>query len=142
MNFPKAYRKVCLTFREAPTEQQIRSPFVKCTKSEAKRLSVPRDLAERPRVDLDFLGWRDPQATDRAYLVTEQALPQDCAGAPSTPPTRPRWRWPRVGSSSRFAVRKPSRSTDSSRLTLPRVPWSRTADSPRRTEGTQLSCAS
>jgi hypothetical protein len=54
------------------TEQDIRTAFVNCTKGEAKRLSLPRDLSERPWGDLDFLGWRDPQAPDRAYLVTEQ----------------------------------------------------------------------
>ncbi|GAA2931982.1 MULTISPECIES: FBP domain-containing protein [Streptomycetaceae] len=53
------------------TEQEIRTAFVNCTKGEAKRLSVPRDLAERGWDDLDFLGWRDPQAPDRAYLVIE-----------------------------------------------------------------------
>ncbi|WP_405766657.1 FBP domain-containing protein [Streptomyces sp. NBC_01538] len=56
---------------EPLTEQEIRAAFVNCTKGEAQRLSVPRDLAERPWDDLDFLGWRDPQAPDRAYLVTE-----------------------------------------------------------------------
>ncbi|MFC9281683.1 FBP domain-containing protein [Streptomyces collinus] len=53
------------------TEREIRAAFVNCTKGEAKRLSVPRDLAEQPWDDLDFLGWRDPQAPDRAYLATE-----------------------------------------------------------------------
>ncbi|GAA2829033.1 FBP domain-containing protein [Kitasatospora sp. CM 4170] len=53
------------------TEQEIRSAFVNCTKGEATRLHVPRDLAELPWDDLDFLGWRDPQAPDRAYLATE-----------------------------------------------------------------------
>ncbi|TWP49553.1 FBP domain-containing protein [Lentzea tibetensis] len=53
------------------TERDIRASFVNCTKGEAKRLAVPRDLAERPWDDLDFLGWRDPAAPDRAYLVTE-----------------------------------------------------------------------
>lgn len=53
------------------TEQEIRTAFVNCTKGEAKRLSVPRDLADRPWDDLDYLGWRDPQAPHRAYLVTE-----------------------------------------------------------------------
>lgn len=53
------------------TEQEIRAAFVNCSKGEAKRLSVPRDLADRPWDDLDFLGWRDPQAPDRAYLVME-----------------------------------------------------------------------
>ncbi|MFH7596778.1 FBP domain-containing protein [Streptomyces racemochromogenes] len=53
------------------TEQEIRAAFVNCTKGEAKRLSVPRDLADRPWEDLDYLGWRDPQSPGRAYLVTE-----------------------------------------------------------------------
>lgn len=54
---------------EPLTEQEIRAAFVNCSKGEAKRLSVPRDLADRPWEDLDHLGWRDPQAPDRAYLV-------------------------------------------------------------------------
>jgi hypothetical protein len=70
------------------TEQEIRTAFVNCTKGEAKRLSVPRDLAERPWGDLDFLGWRDPQAPDRTYLATELdgrpvALALRCPGATS-----------------------------------------------------------
>jgi hypothetical protein len=52
------------------TEREIRGAFVNCTKGEAKRLFIPHDLAERPWDDLDFLGWRDPQAPDRAYLVS------------------------------------------------------------------------
>ncbi|HWE89557.1 MAG TPA: FBP domain-containing protein [Pseudonocardiaceae bacterium] len=54
------------------TEPAIRSSFVNCTKGEAKRLAVPRDLAQRPWADLDFLGWRDPAARERAYLVVER----------------------------------------------------------------------
>ncbi|BFP50291.1 FBP domain-containing protein [Streptomyces sp. CMC78] len=54
---------------EPLTEKEIRAAFVNCTKGEAKRLSVPRDLTDRPWGDLDFLGWRDPQAPARAYLV-------------------------------------------------------------------------
>ncbi|WP_299534211.1 FBP domain-containing protein [uncultured Streptomyces sp.] len=53
------------------SEREIRAAFVNCTKGEAKRLYVPRDLTERPWDDLDFLGWRDPQAPDRAHLVAE-----------------------------------------------------------------------
>ena len=53
------------------TEPEIRASFVNSTKGEAKRMHVPRDLAERPWDDLDFLGWRDPAAPDRAYLVIE-----------------------------------------------------------------------
>ncbi|MDH6124822.1 FBP domain-containing protein [Kitasatospora sp. GP82] len=53
------------------TEQEIRAGFVNCGKGAAKRLFVPRDLADRPWDDLDFLGWRDPQSPDRACLVAE-----------------------------------------------------------------------
>ncbi|MYS20695.1 FBP C-terminal treble-clef zinc-finger [Streptomyces sp. DvalAA-14] len=50
-------------------EQQIRASFVNCSKGEARRVNLPRDLSELPWPDLDFLGWRDPGAPDRAYLV-------------------------------------------------------------------------
>ncbi|KUM99846.1 hypothetical protein AQI95_37100 [Streptomyces yokosukanensis] len=56
----------------ALTEQDVRTSFINCSKGEAKRLTVPRDLDERPWDDLDFLGWRDPGAPDRSYLVTER----------------------------------------------------------------------
>ncbi|MGW4467091.1 FBP domain-containing protein [Micromonospora sp. NPDC004704] len=55
---------------EPLTERDIRASFVNCTKGEVKRLAMPRDLAERPWDDLDFLGWRDQAAPQRAYLVT------------------------------------------------------------------------
>ncbi|MGW5051081.1 FBP domain-containing protein [Actinokineospora sp. NPDC004072] len=55
------------------TEREIRASFVNCTKGEAKRMSLPADLSARPWADLDFLGWRDPAAPQRAYLVAETA---------------------------------------------------------------------
>ena len=58
---------------KALTELDIRTSFVNCTKGEAGRLPLPRDLADRPWGDLDFLGWQDLSAPDRSYLVTEQA---------------------------------------------------------------------
>ncbi|MFI1968202.1 hypothetical protein BLA24_20585 [Streptomyces cinnamoneus] len=51
-------------------ENDIRASFVNCSKGEARRISLPRDLADLPWEDLDFLGWRDPGAPDRGYLVT------------------------------------------------------------------------
>ncbi|MEV6104165.1 FBP domain-containing protein [Streptomyces sp. NPDC051940] len=54
------------------TEAEIRESFVNCSKGEAKRLAVPRDLADLPWADLDFLGWRDPGAPDRSYLVLDR----------------------------------------------------------------------
>jgi hypothetical protein len=53
------------------TEHDIRASFVNSTKGEAKRMHVPRDLGERPWDDLDFLGWTDPAAPDRSYLVID-----------------------------------------------------------------------
>lgn len=71
MHLPNTFRQISLRYMKPLTEQEIRAAFVNCTKGEAKRLSVPRDLADRPWDDLDYLGWRDPQAAGRAYLVTE-----------------------------------------------------------------------
>ncbi|MFJ5674327.1 FBP domain-containing protein [Streptomyces sp. NPDC093097] len=50
-------------------DKQIRASFVNCTKGEASRLNLPAGLAELAWQDLDFLGWRDPGAPDRSYLV-------------------------------------------------------------------------
>ncbi|GIH81085.1 FBP domain-containing protein [Planobispora longispora] len=55
---------------QAVSEREIRTSFVNCSKGEASRLALPRDLAGQPWDDLDFLGWRDPGAPDRGYLVT------------------------------------------------------------------------
>jgi hypothetical protein len=54
------------------TDTDIRAAFVNCSRGEASRAHVPRDLADRPWADLDFLGWRDPGAPDRAYLAAER----------------------------------------------------------------------
>jgi hypothetical protein len=54
------------------TEHDIRTSFINCSKGEAKRLGIPKDLADLPWDDLDFLGWRDPGAPDRAYLVADR----------------------------------------------------------------------
>ncbi|MEU6733877.1 FBP domain-containing protein [Streptomyces physcomitrii] len=54
------------------TEKEIRASFVNCTKGEATRMTLPRDLAEQPWEDLDFLGWRDPAAPERCCLVAER----------------------------------------------------------------------
>lgn len=58
---------------EPITERDIRSSFVNCSKGDAKRLHVPRDLAAQPWDDLDFLGWRDPTYAGRGYLVVPRA---------------------------------------------------------------------
>ncbi|NUS16925.1 MAG: FBP domain-containing protein [Streptomyces sp.] len=60
------------------TDAQLRASFVNCSKGEAGRINLPRDLSALPWADLDFVGWRDPGAPDRAYLV---APASDGAGA-------------------------------------------------------------
>lgn len=52
-------------------EPEIRAAFVNCSRGEAKRMNLPGDLAERPWDDLDYLGWQDPRAPQRRYLVAE-----------------------------------------------------------------------
>lgn len=54
---------------EPVDEKAIRASFVNCSKGDAKRLGVPKDLAQRPWDDLDFLGWSDPSYAGRCYLV-------------------------------------------------------------------------
>jgi hypothetical protein len=54
------------------TERDIRRSFVNCSRGEASRLHLPTDFPDLAWDDLDFLGWRDPGAPDRAYLVAER----------------------------------------------------------------------
>lgn len=54
------------------TPRQLRGAFVNLTKGEASRVNLPVELADQPWGDLDYLGWRDPKAPLRAYLVTER----------------------------------------------------------------------
>ncbi|WP_370287607.1 FBP domain-containing protein [Nocardioides sp.] len=54
---------------EPLTESTIRASLVNCTRGEATRLALPRDLVEQPWEHLDYLGWRDPRAPARGCLV-------------------------------------------------------------------------
>lgn len=54
------------------TAEGIRASFINCSKGEAERVAIPRDLAETPWGDLDFLGWRDPGAPGRNYIVADR----------------------------------------------------------------------
>ena len=53
----------------ALTEQQVRRSFVNCSQGEAKGLALPKDFAELDWDELELLGWRDPKAPLRGYLV-------------------------------------------------------------------------
>ncbi|GAA3053312.1 FBP domain-containing protein [Kitasatospora albolonga] len=56
---------------KALTDPEIRASFVNCTKGEASRIALPRHLDELPWEDMDFMGWRDPGAPTRSYIVAE-----------------------------------------------------------------------
>ncbi len=53
------------------TEHQIRRSFVNCSRGEAQGLALPADFAGLDWAELDLLGWRDPKAPLRGYLVVE-----------------------------------------------------------------------
>jgi hypothetical protein len=55
---------------ETVTDRDIRLSFVNLSKGETQRLHLPKD--EIRWENLDFLGWRDPGAPERAYLVAER----------------------------------------------------------------------
>ena len=53
------------------TEAEIRRSFVNCSRGEAKALTLPRGFDELAWVELELLGWRDPKAPLRGYVVLE-----------------------------------------------------------------------
>jgi hypothetical protein len=55
----------------ALTEKQVRRSFVNCSRGEAEGLALPRDFAGLDWPEVDLLGWRDPKAPLRGYLVVE-----------------------------------------------------------------------
>ena len=55
----------------ALTEQQVRRSFVNCSQGEAKGLALPKEFGALDWAELDLLGWRDPKAPLRGYLVLE-----------------------------------------------------------------------
>ena len=57
---------------EPMTEQQVRRSFVNCSKGEANSATLPRDLADLPWDTFEVLGWRDPKAPLRGYLVVQR----------------------------------------------------------------------
>ncbi len=54
----------------ALTATEIADSFVNCTRGEVKSMTPIRGLADVDWEVREFLGWRDPKAPARAYLVT------------------------------------------------------------------------
>jgi hypothetical protein len=55
----------------ALTDQQVRRSFINCSQGEARGLTLPKDFAALDWSTLELLGWRDPRAPLRGYLVVE-----------------------------------------------------------------------
>jgi FBP C-terminal treble-clef zinc-finger len=55
----------------ALTEQQVRRSFLNCSQGEARGLALPKGFADLDWAALELLGWRDPKAPLRGYLVVE-----------------------------------------------------------------------
>jgi hypothetical protein len=53
------------------TEAAIRRSLVNCSRSEAAAMTLPRDVGEFDWASAEVLGWRDPKAELRGYLVLE-----------------------------------------------------------------------
>ncbi|MFB6718519.1 FBP domain-containing protein [Kribbella sp. NPDC056345] len=51
---------------------EIRGSFVNSTRSLVKAMTPPPGFTELPWESLDFLGWRDPKAPNRGYLVVRR----------------------------------------------------------------------
>jgi hypothetical protein len=54
---------------EPISESEIRRSFLNCSKGEASRIKLPADFAHTPWADLDFYGWIDPGAPQRAAIT-------------------------------------------------------------------------
>ncbi|MEV5967879.1 FBP domain-containing protein [Kribbella sp. NPDC051952] len=57
---------------EPLSADEIRRSFVNSTKSQIKAMTLPRLFTELPWESLDYLGWRDPKAPNRGYLVVQR----------------------------------------------------------------------
>ncbi len=55
------------------TESAVRSSFVNCSRGEASRLTLPEGFADLDWDRRDLLGWADPKAPLRAYVVLDGA---------------------------------------------------------------------
>jgi FBP C-terminal treble-clef zinc-finger len=55
---------------EPADEATLRRSFVNCSKGEMAKINLPVPLSAIAWNDLDFLGWRDPKAPERGYVIT------------------------------------------------------------------------
>ncbi|MGY1826141.1 MULTISPECIES: FBP domain-containing protein [unclassified Blastococcus] len=53
------------------SEAEVRRSFVNCSRGEARTLTLPEDFRELDWAEHEVLGWRDPRAPLRGYLVAQ-----------------------------------------------------------------------
>jgi len=56
----------------ALTEEDVRASFVNADADEVRLAAMPHDFLLIDWDHIDFLGWRDPRAGKRGYLLTER----------------------------------------------------------------------
>lgn len=64
------------------TASAIRSSFVNASRKEVSDLVLPVDFDDLDWNALDYLGWRDPKAPKRAYLLVPTAFGEASTDAP------------------------------------------------------------
>jgi hypothetical protein len=57
---------------EPMSEAAVRRSMVNCSRGEASRVNLPKDFPTLAWAELAALGWRDPKAPLRGYLVTRR----------------------------------------------------------------------
>ncbi|MET0864676.1 MAG: FBP domain-containing protein [Nakamurella sp.] len=55
------------------TQQEIRASLANCSRGEAARMTFPAGYRDLSWADIEYLGWRDPKAPLRGYLVIWRA---------------------------------------------------------------------
>jgi FBP C-terminal treble-clef zinc-finger len=58
---------------QALSESEIRGSFVNCSRGVAKTAALPAAFRDLDWSVLEFLGWRDPKAPTRGYIVVPHA---------------------------------------------------------------------
>jgi hypothetical protein len=51
------------------TDTEIRRVMANCTRGEAARMAVPPWVRDVDHAEIDVVGWRDPKAPERGYLL-------------------------------------------------------------------------
>ena len=73
MSLPRVQPSFESSAVQSVTPQHIRSSFINASRSDAAKLTLPKDFDSLDWGSLDFLGWRDEKMPLRGYLVVPEA---------------------------------------------------------------------